>query len=367
MTSVLFGSLESLIDPLWMITSKTMLAASSLIYLARYPFLPGGREYVGEKKLAISDLSSKPYLPVLRRAINRLELAIRYGFVDDRSEEAEMEILSFPLAVFLAACISDPSVSKRYAVGESERCFGLLLAEPNLVLERIAGDGFGLRLKTSRQVLGTYVYDFSLHVSDYLSLTSWFSTPSWKLANKDLYAGWVCLVKTEAAGLLRLQIGKKIQSTIAEAGDVSPPKSLERRLAAIRNMATEKREEKPAIGFSLRALPPCIRSMYARLIAGEGLPHFARFTLTSFFLNVGLTPQEILSLFSRLPDFDQHLSQYQIEHIAGRRGGVKRYTSPSCKTLRTHDLCAETEQCSNTRSPIRMYYRQIRRMERGMA
>jgi len=361
--------LESLIDPVPLIPSKAMLATSPSIYLARYPLLPMTRDYVGKRGLTINDLSSEQYAPVLRRAINRVELAIRYGFVNDRSRETEVEILSFPLAVFLVACISDPPISKRYAMAESERCSELLLDEPNQVVERLAEDSFGLKLKALRHVLGTHIYDFCLDFSDYIRLASHFSSPSWRLVNKNLCLGQVYLLKTEAVGILKLHAEENILRAINESGDVSSPQFLKQHLAGIRSIIAvrEKEEERVTTRFSLEALPPCIRSIYNRLVEGESLPHFARFTLTSFFLNVGLTRREVLSLFSRLPDFDEHLSQYQIEHIAGERGGVKKYTSPSCRTLQTHGLCLRTQQCLSMRSPIKMYYRQVRLTERGEA
>jgi len=361
--------LESLIDPVLLIPSKAMLAASPSIYLARYPFLPTTREYVRKRGLTINDLSSELYAPVLRRAINRVELAVRYGFVNNRSRETEVEILSFPLAVFLVTCISDTSISRRYAMAESERCCELLLDEPNQVVERIADDTFGLKLKALRHVLGTRVYDFCLDFSDYIRLASRFSSPSWKLVNKNLCLGQVYLLKPEAVGIVKLHVEENILRVINDTGDVSPPQFLKQYLAGIKSIITvkKKEEERVATGFLLEALPPCIRSIYNRLVEGESLSHFARFTLTSFLLNVGLTRREVLSLFSRLPDFDEHLSQYQIEHIAGGRGGVKKYTSPSCRTLQTHGLCLRTQQCLSVRSPIKMYYRQVRLTEREQA
>lgn len=361
--------LESLIDPVPLIPSKAMLATSPSIYLARYPFLPTTRDYVRKRGITINDLSSELYAPVLRRAINRVELAIRYGFVNDRSRETEVEILSFPLAVFLVTCISDPPISKRYAMAESERCSELLLDEPNQVVERIADDGFGLKLKALRHVLGTHIYDFCLHFLDYVRLASHFSGPRWRLVNKNLCLGQVYLLQTEAVDILKLHVEENILRVINETGDVSPPQFLKQHLAEIKSMITvrEKEEERVTTRFSLEALPPCIRSIHNRLVEGKSLPHFARFTLTSFFLSVGLTRQEVLSLFSRLPDFDEHLSQYQIDHIAGGRGGVKKYISPSCRTLQTHGLCLGTQQCLSMRSPLKTYYRQVRLAERGEA
>jgi len=360
--------LESLIDPAPLLPSKTMLATSPSIYLARYPFLPTTREYVRKRGVTINDLSSELYAPVLQRAISRVELAIRYGFVNDRSRETEVEILSFPLAVFLVTCILDRTISKRYAMAEAERCSELLLDEPNQVVERIADDSFGLKLKALTHVLGTHIYDFCLDFSDYIRLASHFSNLSWKLVNKTLCLGQVYLLKTEAVSILKLLAETNILRAINESGDVSPPQFLKQHLAEIKNMVTVKEKEEGVIArFSLEALPPCIKSIYKRLVEGESLPHFARFTLTSFLLNVGLTRREVLHLFSRLPDFDERLSRYQIDHIAGSGGGVKRYTSPSCRTLQTHRLCLRTQRCLSLRSPIKTYYRQAKLTGRGEA
>lgn len=338
------------------VASDAMIATSSSIYLARYPFLPATRDYVRGGGITINDLLSNSHAAVSEVAINRVKLAITYESVNDRSRETDVEILSFPLAVFLVTCISDPFISRRYAVAESERCSALLFNDPTRVVERIANLVFCIRLKRLRHVLGAWLYDFRLDFPDYLSVVSYFDTPSWKMVNKNLYIVEPYLLKTEAVNILKLQVKQNTLRVIDDAEGVSPPHFLTRRLAALNSMTIVKEEGKLTNRFSPEALPSRTRSIYNKMIGGKTVPHFARFTLTSFFLNVNLTRDQILSLFSRLPEFDKHFTWYQTGHTAGRIGRVKKCASPGCRALRIHGLRLRTQRCSKVGRPIKAYY-----------
>ena len=108
-----------------------------------------------------------------------------------------------------------------------------------------------------------------------------------------------------------------------------------------------------------KVLPPCIRKILIDIENGENIPHQARFAVTSMLLSLGLKVEEIVSLFSKSPDFDEEKTKYQIEHIAGRRGGGTRYTPPSCSTMRTYGICYGRDRiCDSITHPI-SYVRKV--------
>jgi len=85
-------------------------------------------------------------------------------------------------------------------------------------------------------------------------------------------------------------------------------------------------------------LPPCIRQLLAKVQAGENLPHSGRFALTAFLHALGMSPEEILHMFSTSPDFDESKTRYQIEHITGKISGTE-YTPPECSTMKSYGIC----------------------------
>jgi DNA primase large subunit len=81
-----------------------------------------------------------------------------------------------------------------------------------------------------------------------------------------------------------------------------------------------------------------------------------RFALTSFLVNVGMDIDEMVELYTSVTDFDESLTRYQIEHIAGMRGGQRKYSPPTCSTLNTHGICREKNSiCQYVRHPLRYY------------
>jgi len=94
-------------------------------------------------------------------------------------------------------------------------------------------------------------------------------------------------------------------------------------------------------------LPPCIEKLIQDLQHGENLPHFARFALAAFLVNAGWSVDQIVDLFRNAPDFDEKVTRYQVEHIAGKRGGGRRYVPPACERMRQEGLCVANCGISN--------------------
>jgi len=85
--------------------------------------------------------------------------------------------------------------------------------------------------------------------------------------------------------------------------------------------------------------PPCMKAILDALKAGENLPHTARFAITTYLLKRGWDVEQIVDLFRNAPDFNEKITRYQVQHIAGKVGGRKEYAVPSCKTMREWGLC----------------------------
>jgi len=98
--------------------------------------------------------------------------------------------------------------------------------------------------------------------------------------------------------------------------------------------------------------PPCVIHALNMLQKGQNIPHYGRFLLTTYMVNIGKGVDEIMSLYPRAPDFDERITRYQVEHIAGLRGGRVKYRCPSCRTLVTHSFCLKKKECDEIRNPL---------------
>ncbi|MEM0011402.1 MAG: DNA primase regulatory subunit PriL, partial [Candidatus Bathyarchaeia archaeon] len=147
------------------------------------------------------------------------------------------------------------------------------------------------------------------------------------------------------------------------------PEEIVERANSIRKGYAENIREEP---FSIESLfssgvesdlfPPCMRELYGALLAGRHLPHIGRFTITAFLLNIGMDPNLIIDLFRKSADFNERMTRYQIEHIAGQRGSGTKYVPPKCDTLQTHGLCPGMDDlCKRVRHPLTYYLRKKKR------
>jgi DNA primase large subunit len=113
---------------------------------------------------------------------------------------------------------------------------------------------------------------------------------------------------------------------------------------------------------SQSAFPPCIVALYEDAAKGRHLSHVGRFTLTSFLVSIGMPSEKVNELFKSFSDYNERLTRYQIEHIAGERGSRTRYTPPQCATLQTHGVCVNRDAlCRWVRHPLAYYRRKLKR------
>lgn len=343
--------------------SKESLLAS-LLYFAKYPFLPNAREFVRKFNLPLEELTSSSYKAILERAIRRIEMAYYFGFIDKRLDNLEVEILSYPVELYLASIVNNSFLSKKVSLAEAERAANFLINEDDEVIEYIGKNIFNIDISAEKNIIGDFIYDFSINVYHYVNFSSKINATPWKLVNRYLYKGRVYLFKREAIRILKSQIENHILSKINEFKGGAFPQSLNETINNIKSLLKERAplESFASIKPNIKFFPPCIKSVYEKISLGESISHFARFTLVSFLINLGISIEKIIILFSQLGDFDEKMTKYQVEHIAGMRGGKKKYIVPSCKTLKTHNICIENgKYCGNINSPLKYYFNQARR------
>jgi len=178
--------------------------------LAKYPFLKEAAELVKKLDLTIQDLAKPELRLILRRSQERIEKAIRYTNIGQRSDNM-VEILSYPVAVVIATATKNSSVKKRYALAEAKQAYRELQMEPNEKLEAIAKD-FGWNLTLNQE--NAIPLDFALNFSAYLRNSTHLQDAKWKLVNRFLTNGKVYLNKHDAARLLQEEIQRRIEKRL---------------------------------------------------------------------------------------------------------------------------------------------------------
>jgi DNA primase large subunit len=335
--------------------------------LAKYPFLKETTEYVKKLDLKIEDLASPEFAKVLERAEERVEEAILYAIVNRKLRNTEIEILSFPAAIMLTVATEVPFIKSRYALAEAKQIFSDIQLETNEKILAIASN-FGWRLAINDDI--AIPCEFALNFADYLRNTTHLREKKWKLVNRLLNCGRVYLTRAETARLLSEEARNYFETRLKIKEPTKFPPKISEIAEKIKQLYIEKigkveMEDFPRV-IAQSAFPPCVKALYEAASSGRHLSHVGRFTLTSFLINIGMTPENVNELFKNFSDYNERMTRYQVEHIAGERGSRTRYTPPRCETLRTHGVCTNPDDlCQSIRHPLAYYKKRDKEINEG--
>jgi len=331
---------------------------------AKYPFTNEAAEYVKNLNIDLNDLASEGFSVILDLAEKRIIDALTAGRIDSESQ-GEPEILAYPAALMLIALAGDERAQRRYALGESKRAYELLRRESPDLLIQIAEHTFGWNAKIVNKEIGDALYEFALSYPDYLRNGVKIRDPDWKLTNKVLERGYVYCDKDEFARLLKEEVEVRVLSRISGYYG-SVPEAIAPGVERIKKLVAARAQmygiEEAPKAILAAAMPPCMKVLLSSLSSGKHIPHIGRFAITAFLSNIGVSDEEILKMFHTQSDFSERIARYQVQHISGSRGGKKKYTAPSCKTMKTHGLCVNQDEICATISHPLSYYRKKARM-----
>ncbi|MCD6324389.1 MAG: hypothetical protein J7L55_04705 [Desulfurococcales archaeon] len=322
-------------------------------------------------------------------ALKRVVTALR-GRKYLPSKEELVEIVSFYLAASLAGA-ADPWALRKLADYESKRAYNYLIGEGDKVIQALSkafgvnadlltseANQCGLRVEFGEdpRTKGRIVvcYQFRIKIPVYLRLAEKLSSdPHWKLVNKLVSDGYVYLTKRELSRLLENSIKEVVwRAGVKYVKELSGNERINELIGRIRDEVrkvrgftsdeAQKFPEKLKGEIIEEAFPPCIKAILTSLLRGEHLSHHQRFALATFLLNIGASVNYVLSYFRHAPDFNERIARYQIEHLAGLKGGRKKYSVYSCDKMKTLGICVA--DCG-TKTPIQYYLRAAKKLRGG--
>ncbi len=320
--------------------------------LAKYPFLEETGKYIQKRGLSINDISEPDFNKVIFRAKKRVLEAIRSREVSGNISDPTVEILSFPVALMLVKATKLDHLANRYSHAEALRVERLLEGEREKLIVQIFNNILNIELASitaEKKSLSTFNY--KIPVIDYLKRAARFHELEWKLINRVVDQGYVYLRTRELIRLIREEIGNMIREKLKDMVVPRLPEKLNKIVQEITKIIPPSKINGRA-RVTPDKYPPCVKASLNMLKNGNNLPHYGRFLLTTYLVNIGSSVQDILSFYPKSPDFNERITRYQIEHIAGLRGGRVKYICPSCRTLGTHSLCFRTKECADIKNPI---------------
>lgn len=324
--------------------------------MAKYPFLADAGQYLKDKGFTLEQFASDPDLKlIIDKAIHRIETAAegkiyRSDIVNDHAaKDASLprEVFSFLLAVVLLKLSGTHSLIRRFALAEARRAEKYLekdladISEKEDLATQILRDLFSMNIQKNNDY-------FIIPASDYLKHSVSFHEREWKLVNRKVENGLVFLTSHETVRLVRKELGNYINSKIQNA---SVPSMIDSFSESIKRL-TSLSKKFATTTISSGEYPPCIKHAIEVLEKGENLPHSGRFLLGTFLLSIGQSIEQIAPLFKNAPDYNEKITLYQLNHLAGSSGSGTKYSCPSCEKLQSQNLCFATPQCDGIINPI---------------
>ena len=263
----------------------------------------------------------------------------------------------------MVAATTDSRLQRTYALAEAKRVSSLLQGETKETIMKIANN-FGWKLRLLQPGPNLSSYDFALTFTDYIKNAAIIQAKKWKLTNRLLSGGEVFVTAVEVSRLLEEEVRRYVEQKLQVKVE-SLPQGIANRINRLKHLFHEKRgktswEEFPSEVVAV-AYPPCTRRLHEALSSGHHLSHIGRFTLTSFLINIGVPTENVVDLYRSLTDFNERMTRYQVEHLAGLRGSRTKYIPPTCETLITHGVCpGKDDICRTIRHPLAYYRRKLK-------
>lgn len=324
--------------------------------MAKYPFLADAGQYLKDKGFTLEQFASDPDLKlIIDKAIHRIETAAegkiyKSDIVNDlAAKDASLprEVFSFLLAVVLLKLSGMHSLIRRFALAEARRAEKYLekdladISESEDLATQILRDLFSMNVEKNNSY-------FVIPTSDYLKHSVDFHEREWKLVNRRVENGFVFLTSHETVRLVRKELGNYINSKIQNASVPSISDAFNGQIKRLTSLS----KKFPTNTISSGEYPPCIKHAIEVLEKGENLSHSGRFMLATFLLGRGQSVEQIAPLFKNAPDYNEKITLYQLNHLAGSSGSGTKYSCPSCEKLQSQSLCFAIPECDRIINPL---------------
>ncbi len=316
--------------------------------IAKYPFLAEAGQYLQDKGFTLEQFATDPDLQIIvDKAYERIESATNGRIYNTKLDSSDT--FSFLIAIILLKLSGMNTLINRFSLAEARRAEKFL--EKDLIgnLDKTSEE---LAIKIIRDIFSVSVKKiknyFVIPIPDYLRHAVNFHELEWKLVNRRVENGMVFLTPHEAVRLIRKELSGYIGSRIRAANTPSLHKGFEDKVNKLVGLA-----KKFTVSTTISTeYPPCIKHAIDVLENGENLSHSGRFMLATFLLGRGQPIDKIALLFKNAPDYNEKITRYQINQIAGETGGNTKYSCPSCEKIKSNDLCFAIPECDNIINPI---------------
>jgi len=326
-----------------------------LIFLQNFPFTEKSRNFFKESKLNPEDVSGtiiKRAALIISRANSNQEYVL--DLTNSSREMIQNEIIAFPVAKLILSSMNTPNIKEKFSLLMKKKTFTAIIhhSNPKKIALSLADD-FGIKYTLSDEK----EFFVEIKLIDYLDI--YFVDDESKLINKNVSNGTVYLSINDFARFLSEKAYKKVFDSLPIEKKFIPKtfvnyaKTIDSQLSVIEKKSFDLK----LVGkINPDLFPPCMKVLYSDQASGKKLSYLGRLVLASFLFQLGMRKEELLSLFSKSPDYKKHISEYHIDRIY-----QKKLSAPGCKKMADYGL--KVKECENeckSTHPVRYYISKLR-------
>jgi DNA primase large subunit len=332
-----------------------------IIDFASIPCLSGAAEYLRSRDVDASTIClDRSSSNICYKANERVLEALQNGamkYLLHNKPAAEKELLAYPVARIIVSCINNNYLTKRYALAVAKMSYEHIQRLDTKTLKELASD-FGISITTDEK--GKEV-TIQIHFTDYLSHLHGLHDPKWKLLNRTVKGGSITISREDFSRIMEEEVRVRVEVGLPHEVPQDIREALKEYVSEVQGLMSARVNKQGFArdGFNEvvpTCFPPCINSAISDAQANINLSHTARFAMTSFLLNIGMTAEKIVDIFKASPDFKEQATKYQIDNIKGSSG--EGYICPSCSTMSVNGNCPGKKQCKKVKNPL-VYYRRM--------
>lgn len=240
--------------------------------------------------------------------------------------EKKEEIASFAAARMILGHLRNPFITSKFAVNESKIVSNYLSREEKQVIERIASRFEIAPVEKEGKML--------LDIPTYLRYK--VGDRHYRLINRKISSGFVDINKSELERLIEEAVKKHTENIPLVK---SPPDSIKK---AGKKLLEELPKKEITINVKPGDHPPCIMKLLESAKKHQNLNHSARWYLGTYLTAINMGEEEMLNIYSSMPDYSEKTTRYQLAHIK-----KKGYNVPSCATVMSYGLCCAVCRIGN--------------------
>ncbi len=335
-----------------------------LQYARRYPFSQQGKNVLKQLAPNMEQLNEGVFLRAFELAIVALTSngKQQQAFISSHLKQRELsyeeflvqDVIAFPIAKILLSFQRNPSAFERFAGLMGDLTFEYLVNEKEKLSNFLdLAQGLKLRVDLRQE---EHLQWIAIPLTQYIAFP--LRDAQLHLVNQRVDKGFIILDINAACRWLAEVAHAQILASLP-VDTKGLPSVFEEKASQLQQKLREiqtTQAKAVALGVvNIQAFPPCMDKLYSDLSSGVNLPHMARFDLATFLVNIEMPHPDIITLFSKAPNYDERTTRYHVDNLSGKTSG-KKYSAPSCAKVREHGLCIS--RTCNVMHPLQFYTRE---------